>query len=186
MRIVAGDLKGRSIVAPPGKATRPTTDRVREALFNVIAHADWAPEIEGARVVDLFAGSGALGLEALSRGAAFCLFVETDTKARAAIRDNVETFSLFGITRVHRRSATDLGVIPAGLGRPFDIAFLDPPYGKALAPQALESLNSGGWLSDDAIAIVETGEDEALNVSGWDLLDERTYGSSKMRIFKRS
>lgn len=186
MRIVAGDLKGRPIVAPPGKATRPTTDRVREALFNVIAHADWAPAIEGARIVDLFAGSGALGLEALSRGAAFCLFVETDTKARGAIRDNVETFSLFGTTRVHRRSATDLGSIPAGLGAPFDIAFLDPPYGKALAPLALESLHRGDWLSSDAIVIVETGEDEALNVSGWDLLDERTSGASTMRILKRS
>lgn len=186
MRIVAGDFKGRSIAAPPDRGTRPTTDRVREALFNVITHADWAPEIEGARIVDLFAGSGALGLEALSRGAAFCLFVETDSKARGAIRDNVEALSLFGKTRVHRRSATDLGPIPAGLGAPFDIAFLDPPYGKALAPRALESLVRGDWLSGNAIVIVETGEDEALNVDGWDLLDERTYGASKMRILKRS
>ncbi len=186
MRIVAGDFKGRSIAAPPGRETRPTTDRVREALFNVITHADWAPDIDDARIIDLFAGSGALGLESLSRGAAFCLFVETDSKARGAIRDNVEALSLFGKTRVHRRSATDLGPIPSGLGAPFDFAFLDPPYGKDLAPLALDSLVQGDWLSSEAIAIVETGDEEALNVDGWDLLDERTYGGSKIQILKRS
>ena len=140
MRIIAGQHKGRTLIAPKGTGTRPTSDRTRESLFNVIAHADWAPSMEGARVIDLFAGSGALGLEAMSRGAAFCLFVETDHGARGAIRDNIEALGLFGNTRLHRRSATDLGDKPAGVGSPFTLAFLDPPYHKALVQPALDCL----------------------------------------------
>ena len=130
MRIVSGKFKGRPITAPKGRGTRPTADRTREAVFNILSHADWAPALEGARVIDLFAGSGALGLEAISRGAAFCLFVETDSAARGAIRTNVDTLQLTGTTRVHRRSAVSLGSIPANIGGAFDIAFLDPPYHK--------------------------------------------------------
>jgi 16S rRNA (guanine(966)-N(2))-methyltransferase RsmD len=102
MRIVSGALKGRNLVAPPGQGTRPTSDRARQAVFNILEHAAWAPPLAGARVIDLFAGSGALGFEALSRGAAFCLFVETEAAARGAIRDNAEAFALFGRTRIHR------------------------------------------------------------------------------------
>jgi hypothetical protein len=109
MRIVSGALKGRSLAAPPGQGTRPTSDRARQAVFNILEHAAWAPPLADARVIDLFAGSGALGFEALSRGAAFCLFVETEAAARGAIRDNAEAFALFGRTRIHRRDATDLG-----------------------------------------------------------------------------
>ena len=112
MRIVAGQFRGRAIVAPEGQGTRPTSDRARQAVFNVIEHASWGRNLDGARVIDLFAGSGALGFEALSRGAAFTLFVETDDGARGAIRDNMEAFGLFGVCRVHRRSAVDLGVRP--------------------------------------------------------------------------
>ena len=112
MRIVGGQYKGRAIAAPPGRDTRPTSDRARESLFNILAHADWSPGIEGRRVLDLFAGSGALGFEAMSRGAVFALFVETDSAARGAIRDNIETLGLFGTTRIHRRDATDLGMKP--------------------------------------------------------------------------
>ena len=137
MRIIAGEHKGRAIQAPKGQGTRPTGDRARESVFNMLAHAEWAPDIEGARVIDLFAGSGALGLEAMSRGAAFCLFVETDHAARGAIRDNIETLGLYGNTRLHRRSATDLGEKPAGVGSPFNLAFLDPPYHKELVAPAL-------------------------------------------------
>src|SRR5215813_3342294 len=132
MRIVGGTFKGRAIAAPEGRATRPTSDRARESIFNVLAHADWSPGVEGRRVLDLFAGSGALGFEALSRGAAFALFVDTDAAARGAIRENIETLGLFGETRIHRRDATDLGLKPAGVGAPFDLVFLDPPYGKGL------------------------------------------------------
>ena len=139
MRIVAGVHKGRPLAAPKGRATRPTADRTREAVFNKLAHAPWSPGVEGARVLDLFAGSGALGFEAMSRGAAFCLFVETDPGARGAIRDNVEALGLYGTTRLHRRDATSLGRKPAALGAPFDLVFLDPPYGQGLGARALAS-----------------------------------------------
>ncbi|HYE42706.1 MAG TPA: RsmD family RNA methyltransferase, partial [Caulobacteraceae bacterium] len=112
MRIVAGRFKGRALVAPEGQGTRPTSDRARQAVFNILEHAPWSAGLHDARVIDLFAGSGALGLEALSRGAAFCLFVETDEAARGAIRENMDAFGLFGAARVHRRDATDLGVRP--------------------------------------------------------------------------
>lgn len=180
MRIVAGQFKGRPIVAPKTQATRPTSDRARESLFNMLAHADYTPPLEGARVMDLFAGSGALGLEAISRGAAFCLFVETAHAARGAIRENVEALGLFGVTRVHRRSATDLGEKPAGVGGAFDLAFLDPPYRKGLVEPCLKSLRDGDWLSDEALVVVETATDETPDLSGWELVNERVIGAAKM------
>ncbi|MFN4184232.1 MAG: 16S rRNA (guanine(966)-N(2))-methyltransferase RsmD [Hyphomonas sp.] len=186
MRIIAGQHKGRPLSAPRGMTTRPTSDRTRESLFNILAHAAWAPPLEGARVVDLFAGSGALGLEAMSRGAAFCLFVETDHGARGAIRDNIEALGLFGNTRLHRRSATDLGDKPAGVGAPFTLAFLDPPYHKGLVQPALDGLISGGWLSDGAIAMVETGSDEMLMFTGWTVIDTRDFGAARVQFLKRA
>src|SRR5690606_14390427 len=130
MRIVAGSLKGRAIVTPEGQNTRPTSDRARQAIFNVLEHAPWAEGLHEARVIDLYAGSGALGFEALSRGAAFCLFVDTDDGARGAIRENMDAYGLFGRCRVHRRSATDLGPRPGSAGEAFTLAFLDPPYAR--------------------------------------------------------
>ncbi|MEM1036083.1 MAG: 16S rRNA (guanine(966)-N(2))-methyltransferase RsmD [Pseudomonadota bacterium] len=186
MRIVAGQFKGRTIVAPKTDATRPTSDRARESLFNMLAHADYAPALEGARVIDLFAGSGALGLEAISRGAAFCLFVETAHTARGAIRDNVDALGLFGVTRVHRRSATDLGLRPAGLGAPFDLAFMDPPYRKGLVEPCLKTLRDGGWLSDDALIVVETAVDEIPDLTGWTTLNSRLMGAAKMWFLKQA
>src|SRR5690606_22206975 len=122
MRIVAGSLKGRAIVAPEGQGTRPTSDRARQAIFNVLEHAAWAEDVlDGARVIDLYAGSGALGYEAISRGGAFCLFVETDDGARGAIRENMDAYGLFGRTRVHRRSAIDLGPRPGSTGEAFTL-----------------------------------------------------------------
>ena len=185
MRIVSGKFKGRAIRAPEGRNTRPTSDRAREAVFNVLAHADWAPPLEGARVIDAFAGSGALGFEAISRGAAFCLFVETDSVARGCIRDNVEAFQLFGITRIHRRSATDLGPKPAGLGAPFGLIFMDPPYAFDLAPACLDQLANGGWTTPNALVIAETSADEtAPSAPDWDLLDERTYGAARVSFLR--
>jgi 16S rRNA (guanine966-N2)-methyltransferase len=184
MRIVGGKFKGRSIVAPQGHDTRPTSDRARESIFNVLAHAEWATRIEGRRALDLFAGSGALGLEALSRGAAFALFVETDAAARGAIRDNVEALGLYGNTRIHRRDATDLGVKPAGLGDPFDLVFLDPPYGKGLSELALAHLGDGGWITPDALILLEVGADEAPNTPAFVTLDERVYGAAKVLFLK--
>jgi 16S rRNA (guanine966-N2)-methyltransferase len=187
MRIVGGKLRGRAIKTPEGRATRPTSDRARESIFNVLAHAGWAPSLEGRRVIDAFAGSGALGLEAMSRGAAFCLFVETDSAARGCIRDNIETFQLFGSTRIHRRSATDLGAKPAGLGVPFDLVFMDPPYAYDLVPPALDQLIRGAWITQEALVVAETGADEAAPVTpGWTLLDERTYGAARVSFLKQS
>ena len=184
MRIVGGQFRGRALAAPHGQNTRPTSDRAREAVFNVLAHADWSPGLEGRRVLDLFAGAGALGLEALSRGAAFALFVETDAAARGAIRDNIETLGLFGVTRIHRRDATDLGAKPAGLGEPFDLVFLDPPYAKGLGEATLGKLAAGGWITPDALAVFECGADETPATPGFSTLDERLYGAAKVLFLR--
>ena len=187
MRIIGGEFKGRRISAPDGMNTRPTTDRTREAVFNLLTHAEWAPPLHDKRVIDAFAGSGSLGFEALSRGASFCLFVETASPARGTIRTNIDTLGLFGRTRIHRRSATDLGTKPASVGPRFDIAFLDPPYGYELAPNALAALVDGDWLADDAIAVVETSKDEApTDYPGWTTLDSREYGPARIAILARS
>jgi 16S rRNA (guanine966-N2)-methyltransferase len=186
MRIIGGSLKGRAIRTPDGQNTRPTSDRARESLFNILAHADWAPGLEGVRVIDAFAGSGALGFEAMSRGAAFCLFVETDAAARGCIRDNVEAFQLFGNTRIHRRSATDLGAKPAGLGALFDLVFLDPPYKQGLIPLAIDQLVRGQWITPDALVVAETAAEEPpLALDGWAALDERAYGAARVTFLRR-
>ncbi len=135
--------------------------------------------------MDLFAGSGALGFEAMSRGAAFCLFVETDANARGAIRDNIEALQLWGTTRIHRRDATSLGEKPANLGPPFDLVFLDPPYGKGLGELALARLPEGGWLSPDAIAVLEVGIEESPETPGWERLDEGEYGAARVVYLRR-
>ena len=148
MRVVGGSLRGRPLAAPKSPTIRPTADRLREAVFNILMHAYDNP-IEGARVLDLFAGTGALGIEALSRGAAFTLFVDDGAEARALLRENVATLGLGGTSRIFRRDATKLG--PAHPVEPFALAFLDPPYGKGLAEQALASARAGGWLKPDAL-----------------------------------
>ncbi len=184
MRIVGGRLSGRAIAAPAGRDTRPTSDRAREAVFNVLAHASWSPGIEGRRVLDLFAGSGALGLEALSRGAAFALFVETDAAARGVIRDNLEALGLFGVARIHRRDATDLGVKPSGLGEPFDLVFLDPPYRTGLGERTMARLGEGGWITSEALIVFECADDEAPAFGAFETLDERAYGVAKVLFLK--
>src|ERR1700746_3224412 len=152
MRVVGGRLKGRNLASPASREIRPTADRLRESVFNILVHAYDNP-IEGARVLDLFAGTGALGIEAVSRGAAFALFVDNGAEARALLRNNVEALGLGGVTKVFRRDATDLG--PAHPVEPFSLVFLDPPYGKGLAAPALNSLREGGWLTPEALLVVE-------------------------------
>ncbi|THD77280.1 MAG: 16S rRNA (guanine(966)-N(2))-methyltransferase RsmD [Phenylobacterium sp.] len=191
LRIVSGEFRGKTLVAPAGQATRPTSDRARQAVFNILEHAPWSTGLRGQRVIDLFAGSGALGFEALSRGATFCLFVETDEAARGAIRQNIDGLSpsggLFGRTRVHRRDATQLGVRPGADGPAFDLAFLDPPYGKGLGEVAIAKLGEGGWLAPGAIVVLERGaEEESFNVEGYDRLDERRYGAAVVHFLKFS
>jgi len=169
MRIVAGDLRGRPIRTPAGVDTRPTSDRAREGIFNILQHAPWSPGLEGKRVIDLFAGSGATGLEALSRGAAECLFVETAGAAMEAIRANIEAFRLGSRARVLRTDATRL----PKASQAFDIAFLDPPYGKGLGEAALASLAPG------VVAVLELGADEPAP-AGHEVLDERRYGKARI------
>jgi 16S rRNA (guanine966-N2)-methyltransferase len=187
MRIVSGEFRGRALAAPPGVGTRPTSDRARQAIFNILEHAPWSQGVRDRRVIDLFAGSGALGFEALSRGAAFCLFVETDEAARGAIRETVDAFGLFGRTRVHRRDAADLGVRPGADGPAFEIAFLDPPYGRGLGEASLGRLAAGGWLAPGALVVFERGADEApFQVAGFEPLDERDYGAARVSFLRFS
>jgi 16S rRNA (guanine966-N2)-methyltransferase len=182
MRVVGGRLRGRSLAAPKSQAIRPTADRLREALFNILVHAYGDP-VSGARVLDLFAGTGALGIEAISRGAAFTLFVDDGAEARALLRGNVEALGLGGSTRIFRRDATRLG--PAHPLEPFSLVFLDPPYGQALAEPALSSARSGGWLASDALIVVEEGTDPAFQTpDGFSELDRRRYDDTEL-IFLR-
>jgi 16S rRNA (guanine966-N2)-methyltransferase len=185
MRIAGGRLKGRPLHAPAGRATRPTSDRVREAIFNVLAHGIEDFDLEDARVLDLFAGTGALGLEALSRGARFALFVDEATPARAAIRRNAEALDVTGQVKIWRRDATRLG--PCAPLAPFPLAFIDPPYGRGLGEAALSQLVSGGWLAASAVVVVEESDRAAIETpAGLDVLDTRTYGDTQVLFLRRT
>jgi 16S rRNA (guanine966-N2)-methyltransferase len=183
MRVVGGRLKGRNIAAPTSRDIRPTADRLRESVFNILVHAYDNP-IDGARVLDLFAGTGALGIEAVSRGAAFTLFVDNGAEARALLRNNVESLALGGVTKVYRRDATDLG--PAHPVEPFALAFLDPPYGKGLAEKALASLHDGGWLVPGALVVVEEAKSAGFaSPDGFEELERRAYDDTEF-VFLRA
>ena len=183
MRIVGGRLRGRALAAPKSQGIRPTADRLRESLFNILMHA-YADPISGARVLDLFAGTGALGLEAISRGAAFALFVDDGAEARALLRQNVEALSLGAVARIFRRDATKLG--PAHPLEPFSFAFLDPPYGKGLAEKALTSAHDGGWLTEDALIVVEESADAGFRApDGYAEIERRKYDDTEFVILRR-
>ena len=184
MRIVGGTLRGRTLVSPRSDAIRPTADRLRETLFNILAHGYGDP-VTGARVLDLFAGTGALGLEACSRGAGFVLFVDDGAEARALLRANVEALGRGGVTRIFRRDATKLG--PVHPLEPFTLAFLDPPYGKRLAEQALSAARAGGWLAPDALVVVEEAADAAFAApEGYEELERRDYGDTELVFLRRA
>ncbi|HWE06769.1 MAG TPA: 16S rRNA (guanine(966)-N(2))-methyltransferase RsmD [Rhizomicrobium sp.] len=183
MRITGGRFGGRVLAAPADARVRPTSDKVRQAVFNVLAHNDFGLgfSLEGARVVDLFAGTGAMGLEALSRGAGFCLFIDDSAESRALLRQNVETLALTGATKIWRRGATMLGAMSAVAGGPFDLALLDPPYRMNLIAPALASLRDGKWLAPDALVVAECARDEFLNEQmGFSRLDSRIYGETEV------
>jgi len=183
VRIVGGQFRGRPLAAPAHKGTRPTSDRVREAIFNILEHGVPEFTLAGARAIDLFAGTGALGIEALSRGAAFCLFVEQEAEARALIRRNVETLGLTGVTKIFRRDATELG--PAGRNGGFTLAFLDPPYGQGLVERALAAAAGGGWLAGGAVVVIEERKGTGIALpAGFDALDQRTWGDTQA-VFAR-
>jgi 16S rRNA (guanine966-N2)-methyltransferase len=182
MRIVGGRFRGRALATPQSQDIRPTSDRAREALFNILVNQlghDWS----GIRALDLFAGTGALGLEALSRGASHALFVETSVEGRGLIRDNIEAFSLTGIARLLRRDAADMG--PVGTMEPFTLAFADPPYGKGLGEAAYASAAAGGWLNDSALCVLEEAASSSFNLPhGFALEDERRYGDTCLRFMR--
>ena len=184
MRITGGRLGGRRLVTPEDASVRPTSDRTRQALFNILRHKDFdiGFTLDDAAVLDLFAGTGALGIEAISQGARWCLLVDDSADSRALQRQNVEALGLTGATRIWRRDATDLGPVGPSAGGPFNLVFLDPPYRKGLIPRALQSLTDGGWLADKALLVAETDASEEIETPGYILLDERDYGETRLRF----
>jgi len=185
MRIVAGAFRGRPLVAPKGHLTRPTADRTRQALFNVLAHAPWSKALGGRRALDLFAGSGALGLEALSRGAAFCLFVDKTPAALQAIDANLDALGARDRALVRRRDAGALGPRTKADGPPFDLVFLDPPYGQGLGEAALAQLVAGDWLAPGALVALERGAgDPRPPTPGFEMLDERVWGAAAVAFLR--
>lgn len=179
MRVVGGTFSGRPLAGPKHDGLRPTSDRVREFIFNILAHGAASIDFDGIRVLDLFAGTGALGIEALSRGAAFCLFVEDEADARGLIRRNIEDLGLTGVTKIFRRDARDLG--PAANRSASDLVFLDPPYDKGFAIPALHSAALGGWLAPGAMIVIE--DRKGANVplpAAFDKIDRRTWGDTEV------
>ncbi|WP_159999801.1 16S rRNA (guanine(966)-N(2))-methyltransferase RsmD [Roseomonas sp. 18066] len=182
MRIIAGRHRGRRLEAPPGEATRPTADRVRQALFDMLWHAPWAGReaVEGAIVLDAFAGTGALGLEALSRGAAAAYFVEKDRVALGVLRTNITICKEDSRARILAGDATR----PPKAAAACSLVFLDPPYGKELVPKALAALGAAGWIAPGALVIAETGRDEALSLPGFEEVATREHGAAKILCLK--
>lgn len=182
MRIVGGTHKGRPLKAPKDARVRPTSDRTREAIFNVLAHGDFEGwSLDGARVLDLFAGTGALGLEALSRGASFALFVDDHPQSRGLIRENADTLGETGRIKLYRRDATKLGGREGSAGPPFSLAFCDPPYGKGLGGPALTAAHAGGWLDDTALCVLEEASSADVPCpDGFEELSRREYGDTQV------
>ena len=181
MRIVGGRLRGRALAAPKDDSVRPTSDRVRQAIFNILEHGVDDFELQGANVLDLFAGTGALGIEALSRGAAQGVFVENAAASRALLQENFQTLGLAGVATIFRRSAIDLGAAYRKLS--FELVFADPPYGKGLAEQAIAAAIANGWLSDGAVIVIEESADaEVVLPEGCEAIDQRRYGGTQVVI----
>lgn len=182
MRVVAGRLGGRALKAPDTQAIRPTTDRLRESLFNILAHG-FEDVVREARVLDCFAGTGALGIEAMSRGAKFCLFVDDGAEARALLRDNIVALGLAGSTKIFRRDATRLGDL-APL-QPFSLMFADPPYRKGLGEKAIISARDNGWLQPGALVVLEEAADTEFRLpDGFTIEDERAQRETILRFLR--
>jgi len=182
LRIVAGKFRGKALLSPSDDSIRPTSDRARESVFNILA-SRISVHLDGLKVLDLFAGTGALGLEALSRGASSAVFVDISAEARGIIRDHIQEFGIAGIAKLLRRDATELGL--AGTLGPFDLVFLDPPYGKGLGEQALVSLKAGNWLAKDATIVLEESSDVELALpEGFSIDDRREYGAAAVHFIR--
>jgi 16S rRNA (guanine966-N2)-methyltransferase len=183
MRIIGGKFKGHGLVSPSGEATRPTSDRVRESIFNILHHGTADFSMDGARVMDIFAGTGALGLEAISQGARFCLFVDESAEARGMIRRNADALGVIGLAKIWRRDAVRLGACAPQPG--FDLVFADPPYGRELGGKALKSLVDGGWLNPGAVVVLEESlKADVPEIPGLTLLDRRDYGDTQVRFYR--
>ena len=170
-------MRGRTLQGPGSNAIRPTSDRLRETLFNILAHSYDNPA-EGARALDLFAGTGAMGIEALSRGARFALFVDERAESCAIVRANVELFGLADSARILRRDARKLGAAPEQ--ERFNLVFLDPPYNKGFVAPALKTLRDGGWLDKQALVVIEESAEAALDLpEGFRSLETRHYGDTQ-------
>lgn len=180
MRIVAGAWRGRTLVAPAGTATRPTADRVRQALFDMVLHAPWGGRdvVVGARVLDAFAGTGAMGLEALSRGAGFVVFMERERAALAALRANVAACRAEAQCQV---LAVDALAPPRG--ETCGLVFLDPPYGQGNVPRAVAALSRAGWIAPGALLVAETSRAEGLDRLG-EFLAERVHGAARVTVWR--
>jgi 16S rRNA (guanine966-N2)-methyltransferase len=182
MRVVGGRLKGLALAGPEGPSIRPTSDRLREAIFNILVHGYDDP-VTGARVLDLCAGTGAMGIEALSRGARSAVFVDISAEARALIRRNLDAAGIMGLARISKRDAAHLG--PAGSQGGFTLVFIDPPYRKELGTRALRSLVKGGWLAAGALVLVEESAGAGLELpQGFAEIETRNYGDTRLHILK--
>lgn len=184
MRIIGGKLKGRKLNSSVGQVTRPTSDRTRETIFNILDTASWAPSFNEAYILDLFAGTGALGFESVSRGAKFAAFIEKDQQAQRVIRENVDALGLEDKAWLMKRSALKLGKRPNDITKPFDIVFCDPPYERGLAERAATGLKKGGWITFSTLLVIETANDEALELVGWKVFDARPSGAAKLYFAK--
>lgn len=182
MRIVAGKHRGRPLAAPPGPDIRPTADRAREGLFNILEHGRIAIDLEDARILDAFAGTGALGLEALSRGAAYATFIENARGARQTLSENIAAFDETTRTKIINANATN----PPPIDRPVDIAFLDPPYKAGLLEPALIALDRRGWLGEATLIVAEMSSDESFTPPDFlEEADRRKYGAAQILFLRR-
>lgn len=182
MRIVGGEFRGRSLAAPKSNGIRPTIDRTRESLFNILSHA-YPESLDGTRVLDVFAGTGAVGLEALSRGCRIALFVENGVEGRGLLWENIDALGLHGRARILRRDATKLGSV--NNIEPFDVLFADPPYGQGQGEKAFVAAHEGGWLVPGALAILEERGDVMVSVAPvFKFLEQRTFGDTKMHFYR--
>lgn len=180
MRIVGGEFRGRTLATPKSNAIRPTIDRTRESLFNILTHAH--PGIlDGTRVLDLFAGTGAVGIEALSRGCRAALFVENSVEGRSLLWENIDALGLHGRARILRRDATQLG--SANTVEPFNFVFADPPYGKGLGEKALAAAHEGGWLVPGALAVLEERADVTVALPPvFHFAEARLFGDTRIHF----
>jgi 16S rRNA (guanine966-N2)-methyltransferase len=182
VRIVGGEFRGRPLATPKSNAIRPTIDRTRESLFNIIGHV-YPEALNGTRVMDVFAGTGAVGLEAVSRGCRHALFVENGVEGRGLLWENIDSLGLHGRARILRRDATDLG--PSNNVEPFNLLFADPPYGQGLGEKALLSTHKGGWLAPGALVILEENADVTVTADAvFKPLESRIFGDTRIEFFR--